>query len=569
MAETLSPVPRLAFLDNNGNPLVGGKLFTYGAGTTTKIPSFSDAGGTLNTNPVILDFRGECNLWIPPNVGYKYVLAPANDTDPPTAPIFSVDNIKNAQLTTLYGGVDTGSGNAYVLNFIANFDAYEDGIIIYWVPSHTNTGPSTMNVNGLGVVDLLGPDGSPLFNAQVRAGVIQAMMFFNGAWQLILTPNNTGTRNSWTAGNADVPVQVTDAATTHIETALGNVFEWTIGGNRTVAIDDALDGSWIELYVTQDGTGNWDPTWPANVVWLGGQTPVLTAAPGSVDKIDMRYLLDIDTWFADFSGNFSATVVTLNIAGNAVDVDAFALAGSPAGVVSATINVATGAYISASSPATPALNLAGFASGSAVTIVNKGYILGAGGAGGNGGLAGGFSGNDPYGEAGRDAGPAGPAILGPGGASTLDIDNGSGFIWGGGGGGGGGGATSSGNAGNAAAGGGGGGGAGSGIAGQAAATDTASGSAIADNGVAGGNGRSGDFGTGGAGDETGSATGGDGGDGGTWGAAGSAGTAPTGAGLDVPAGTGGTAGKAIELNGGGAPTFLSGGGAPHVKGAIS
>jgi hypothetical protein len=91
----LSPVPRLGFLDNNGRPLVGGLLFTYVAGTTNKIATYTDeSGGATNTNPIVLDFRGECNCWLDPELTYKFVLAPRDDTDPPTRPIWSVDNIQ-------------------------------------------------------------------------------------------------------------------------------------------------------------------------------------------------------------------------------------------------------------------------------------------------------------------------------------------------------------------------------------------------------------------------------------------------------------------------------------------
>lgn len=184
--ETLSPVPVQRFRDNNGNPLVGGKLFTYIAGSTTKQATFTDStGGTPNANPVILNYRGEAQIWIPPNVAYKYVLAPSTDTDPPTNPIWSVDQLVNSQLITLYGGVDTGTANAYVLNFTANFTAYTDGIIIVWIPASTNTGPSTINVNGLGVVAITNPDGSALSAGQIVASQPAQILCRSGAFQLI------------------------------------------------------------------------------------------------------------------------------------------------------------------------------------------------------------------------------------------------------------------------------------------------------------------------------------------------------------------------------------------------
>lgn len=51
--------------DDAGAPLVGGKLYTYVAGTTTPTPTWADSALTVpNTNPVILNARGEASVWI-------------------------------------------------------------------------------------------------------------------------------------------------------------------------------------------------------------------------------------------------------------------------------------------------------------------------------------------------------------------------------------------------------------------------------------------------------------------------------------------------------------------------
>lgn len=89
----LSPLPIQKFFDNNGNPLTGGLLFTYVAGTSTKVATSSDQAGTPNTNPVVLNYRGEANVWLDQTLTYKFVLSPEGDTDPPTRPIWTVDNI--------------------------------------------------------------------------------------------------------------------------------------------------------------------------------------------------------------------------------------------------------------------------------------------------------------------------------------------------------------------------------------------------------------------------------------------------------------------------------------------
>lgn len=89
----LSPLPKQKFFDNDGNPLVGGLLFTYAAGTSTKVATYRDGLGNVNTNPIVLDFRGEANIWLDLDIAYKFVLSPRGDTDPPTKPIWTVDGI--------------------------------------------------------------------------------------------------------------------------------------------------------------------------------------------------------------------------------------------------------------------------------------------------------------------------------------------------------------------------------------------------------------------------------------------------------------------------------------------
>lgn len=107
----LSQTPVLQFFDSNGLLLVGGKLFLYEAGTTTKQAGFTDStGDTALPNPVILNARGEiaptatgtsCGLWLDPTLAYKMVLAPATDTDPPTNPIWTIDQIVSPQAAIL------------------------------------------------------------------------------------------------------------------------------------------------------------------------------------------------------------------------------------------------------------------------------------------------------------------------------------------------------------------------------------------------------------------------------------------------------------------------------------
>jgi hypothetical protein len=87
---TLLPEGKQSFETAAGVPLVGGKVYTYDAGTNNPRVTYSDAAGTVpNTNPVILDARGEATIfWVG---AYKVVLKDSLDNT-----IWTVDGIVSA-----------------------------------------------------------------------------------------------------------------------------------------------------------------------------------------------------------------------------------------------------------------------------------------------------------------------------------------------------------------------------------------------------------------------------------------------------------------------------------------
>jgi hypothetical protein len=80
MAVNLSPVFGVAgqLFDDNGNPLAGGKIFTYLAGTTTPTATYtSSAGNIAHTNPIVLDGAGRVpsgEIWLTDGITYKFVV---------------------------------------------------------------------------------------------------------------------------------------------------------------------------------------------------------------------------------------------------------------------------------------------------------------------------------------------------------------------------------------------------------------------------------------------------------------------------------------------------------------
>lgn len=83
--------PVLHFDDINGRPLVGGKLYTYEANSSTPAPTYRDKSGTLlNENPISLDERGECEVWLVDGLRYKMVLVDSIGTR-----IWEADNVSS------------------------------------------------------------------------------------------------------------------------------------------------------------------------------------------------------------------------------------------------------------------------------------------------------------------------------------------------------------------------------------------------------------------------------------------------------------------------------------------
>lgn len=72
------PFPSFRGYDNNNNPLVGGKVYSYQGGTSTPKNTYSDPALAIpNPNPIVLDRRGEALIYLDPHSSTKLVLQDA------------------------------------------------------------------------------------------------------------------------------------------------------------------------------------------------------------------------------------------------------------------------------------------------------------------------------------------------------------------------------------------------------------------------------------------------------------------------------------------------------------
>jgi hypothetical protein len=164
------------YFDNNGDPLAAGYLYTYAAGTSTSLASYSDPAGTIpNTNPVVLDSAGRKRVYLLDSALYKLELR-----DSLNAVIWSEDNIepsgyRTAQLagttgSSLVGFLQSGVGASprtaqeKLREFVslADFGAVGDGVVndraaivnalnsarpILWVGTTGNTFKISSSIN--------------------------------------------------------------------------------------------------------------------------------------------------------------------------------------------------------------------------------------------------------------------------------------------------------------------------------------------------------------------------------------------------------------------------------------
>ena len=106
----LTPMPVMQFFDSLGNPLAGGKLYTYEAGTTTLLATYTDqTGDTANTNPVILDSAGRANIWLDTTQLYYWELDNANDVQ-----VWTADNVGSIVASADVEGPASSTDNAVV-----------------------------------------------------------------------------------------------------------------------------------------------------------------------------------------------------------------------------------------------------------------------------------------------------------------------------------------------------------------------------------------------------------------------------------------------------------------------
>jgi hypothetical protein len=142
MAATGTTIPAIPpqYFTNTGQVAAGYKLFTYAAGTTNKLATYTDIGLTAaNTNPIILDSAGRAEIFLQAS-SYKFVLAPPADTDPPSSPIWTRDNVFATPAFSANTDITGIAGEDLVGGDVVYMSAGDGGLVAgrFYKASNTN-----------------------------------------------------------------------------------------------------------------------------------------------------------------------------------------------------------------------------------------------------------------------------------------------------------------------------------------------------------------------------------------------------------------------------------------------
>jgi hypothetical protein len=279
------------FFDSNGTPLSGGLLYTYLAGTTTPVTTFTSPSGAVNnTNPIVLDAAGRTpnEIWVNGGVFYKFVLKSST-----YVPIGSYDNIPAVDdITTTTNLITVAGTNTLTGLATPTLGGYTAGQVFSFVAQNNNTSAVTIDIDTLGAKNITRDGAVPLVEDDIIAGKMQLIEYDGTQFQLLntfsfdhlnsplVTVNGTGYSPN---------IALTDAATIAWDTTDGQTATFTfVSTNRTMGAPTNLkDGAFYALAVIQNAGLN-TLTWNAVFKWANGTAPTLSTAAGAKDYFVFR-----------------------------------------------------------------------------------------------------------------------------------------------------------------------------------------------------------------------------------------------------------------------------------------
>jgi len=166
--------------DDNGNPLSGGQLFSYAAGTVIKKPLYTEAdGATEHENPIVLNSRGEAEIF---GDGLYYLKL----LDSGGITIWTVDNVRLFRMSDLGAALISNSTESGMRDTL---DLGTAAIV--------DTGTAAGTIPLLDAVGLPAIDGSQLTGINPNSADALVPMAYLAGYNILPTTDDVASASTW------------------------------------------------------------------------------------------------------------------------------------------------------------------------------------------------------------------------------------------------------------------------------------------------------------------------------------------------------------------------------------
>lgn len=176
-------------------------------------------------------------------------------------------------------GTTGGAANVQTASLTPALAAYTAGLVVEGIPGFTNTGPMTLNINGLGAKNVF------LSNLALVGGEVRinepAKFLYDGTQFQIISGTRASNKQRWS-----IPATLTDAASITWDAEPGQTASVTLAANRALAnITNPQVGATYILRIIQDGTGGRTLSYGANYDFGVAGTPTLSTGANKWDLL--------------------------------------------------------------------------------------------------------------------------------------------------------------------------------------------------------------------------------------------------------------------------------------------
>lgn len=156
----------------------------------------------------------------------------------------SSDTIPGAYFT----GASTGSGGFYLLTLSPAPTGYVNGFWCSFIANHANIGAATININGLGAVDITSPAGEALTGQEIQVGQPVWLQYYatSGHFRMVSMPSKQRTYAAGTGAADTYAVEIADWAvspTATLSQLVGVPVWWKVSATNTGASTLALNST--------------------------------------------------------------------------------------------------------------------------------------------------------------------------------------------------------------------------------------------------------------------------------------------------------------------------------------